>query len=336
MKNKKIIVMSIIILLMFILAGCSSTNKSVTEDKEQKVEIKQEETKTSDEKPKELIFSSGPSGGNWYAMGASFSDVLTRAGVPTSSVPGGGTQNIVAVGMGKADLGLCALASLDAAFKGAAPFDKPYSDIVMLMRLDSNPAYFIVPENSSIKDVSEIKGLKVAGPAPGTSSKMIISDVLKALGIDEEKDLDMRSGSLSEGAELFKDRNVNLYTVTTGIGNATIMDISTNIPVRFLSLSDEIINKMKEINPGYRKLIIPANTYKGQDKDVVTVTSDAALIANKNMPEAHAYWITKTLVERFGDIQQANAWLKTVNFEDMGISDGIPMHPGSIKLYQEK
>jgi TRAP transporter TAXI family solute receptor len=287
-------------------------------------------------KPSQLIISSGPSGGNWYAMGAAFSDVLTKAGVPTSSVPGGGTQNIVAISIGKADLGFAALASLDAAYKGQKPFDKPYKDVVMLVRLDTNPVYLIVHANSPIKDVKDIKGYKVAGPAPGTSSQMIITDLLEVYGIDETKDIKLRRGSMSEGAELFKDRNVDVYAITTGLTNASIIDISTSVPVRFLPLSDAVINKMKEKNPGYRKLVIPANHFRGQDKELPTVTADAALIVNKNMPEEYAYWVAKTVAEKFDTLAQACSWLKSVKREDMGLSDGIPIHPGAKKYFEGK
>ncbi len=294
------------------------------------------QTSGSVNKPKELKISSGPSGGNWYAMGASFSDLLTKAGVPTSAVPGGGTQNIVAVGSGKADLGFCALASLNDAYKGAQPYDKQYKDIVMLMRLDNNPAYFIVHADSPIKDITQIKGKKVAGPAPGTSSQQIIGDVFKAYGISEEKDMSMRRGSMSEGAELFKDRNTDVYAVTTGIGNATIVDIATSVPVRFLSVPDEIINKMIAGNPGYSRVVIPAKTYRGQDQDIVTVTSDAALIANKNMPDDHAYWIVKTLSESFDTLRKTHAWLQPVKNESLGVAGSMPMHPGAQKYFTKK
>lgn len=296
-------------------------------------EASQEPSATVD-KPTELKISSGPSGGNWYAMGASFSDLLTRAGVPTSSVPGGGTQNIVAVGDGLADLGFCALASLNDAYAGAAPYDKKYDNVVMLMRLDSNPAYFIVPKDSPIKSIEELRGAKVAGPAPGTSSQQIIRDAFKAYGIDEEADLSLRRGSMSEGAELFKDRNVDAYVVTTGVGNATITDIATSLDVRFLSMSEEAIQKMIEANPGYMRMVIPAGTYRGQNEDIITVTSDAALIANKNMPDAHAEWIVRAIYENFQTLRDTHAWLRPVENEYLGISGGMPMHPGAVNFFE--
>ena len=63
---------------------------------------------------------------------------------------------------------------------------------------------------------------------------------------------------------------------------------------------------------------------------------DAALIVNKNMPEDHAYWVTKTIVENFNNLIQACSWLKTVKIEDMGLSEGIPIHPGAMKYFDEK
>lgn len=114
--------------------------------------------------------------------------------------------------------------------------------------------------------------------------------------------MSVRAGSLSEGAQLFKDRNVDVFTVSTGVGNATITDISASLPVRFISLPEDVIKKMISSNPGYRRLVIPAGTYRGQDQDLVTVSADGALLASTKMSDDQASQVTKVLAEHFGDL----------------------------------
>lgn len=292
--------------------------------------------KAGDSKPAQLTVATGPSGGNWYSTGATLSDILSRAGVPTSSMPGGGTANIVGVGTKKSDFAISQLSTLASGIKGEKPFDKSYSDVVMLMRLDANPAYIIVPADSPIKTIADLKGKKVAGPAPGSSSQLAIGDLLTAAGLDEEKDMSMRRGSISESAELLKDRLVDAYILNTGVPNGSVSDIAVSLPVRFLSVPDDIIKKMAEKNTGYSKYIIPAGTYTGQTADIISVSSDCALVVNKNMPDEHAYWLAKNIAENWGAVTQANSWLKSVKVEKFGDPGDLPIHPGAAKYFQSK
>ena len=72
--------------------------------------------------PKSLVLSSGPSGGNWYSMGAVFAEVLTNAGTQCSSEAGGGTQNIIAVGEKQSDIAFCNLFAMLDAYEAKEPY----------------------------------------------------------------------------------------------------------------------------------------------------------------------------------------------------------------------
>lgn len=63
--------------------------------------------------------------------------------------------------------------------------------------------------------------------------------------------------------------------------------------------ADEIVAKF----PYLVKDAIPAKTYKGQENAVPTLSVQAILVANKNMPDDVAYALTKTLFENLGDVQ---------------------------------
>jgi len=285
--------------------------------------------------PGDILISSGPAGGNWNAMGASFSEAITRAGGKASYVVGGGTQNVIAVGDGAATVAFCNLFAMLSAYNGDDPYTRQYTDVVTLMALDTNLIYLLVPANSDITGVADLEGKTVAVSSVGTTAYTCAMNVLTAAGLDPENDLTIRPGSMSEGADLMKDRLIDAFLIMTGVTNSTIMDICTSLDVKILDIDDTILQNLLDMNPGYHTFTLPADSFNGQTEDVNTIASDAALICSASMSDEDAYWITKAIVENFDYIQSANAWLSNCTVESMSDTGNITMHPGAIQYFSE-
>ena len=203
------------------------------------------------------------------------------------------------------------------------------------MALETNMLYLIVPAGSPITCVADLKGKTVAVSSVGSNAYNCAIDALIATDLDSQNDLSLRPGSMSEGADMMKDRLVDAFLIMTGISNSTIMDICTSLDVTILSLEETTQNNMLDANIGYRTLTLPAGSYKGQTEDVHTITSDNTLICDKDMSEEEAYWITKALVENFDYIKTANGWLSFCTVESLASTGKIPLHPGAARYYEE-
>lgn len=286
--------------------------------------------------PKSLVLSSGPSGGNWYSMGAVFAEVLTNAGTQCSSEAGGGTQNIIAVGEKQSDIAFCNLFAMLDAYEAKEPYTREYKDVITLMSLETNLMYLIVPADSAIAGVKDLKGKTVAVSSVGSTAYTMAMDVLKCAGLDPEKDLTIKAASMSEDADLMKDRLADAFLIMTGVSNATLMDLAQSIDVKFVDLEEDVRKAMADLNPGYFDFQHPAGTYKGEDKGFITSCSKGALICSADMSEEEAYWITKTLVEHFDDIKATCAWLSAVTPETMQDVGSLTMHPGAKKYFDGK
>ena len=59
------------------------------------------------------------------------------------------------------------------------------------------------------------------------------------------------------------------------------------------------------------------------------------MVAHESMPDDHAYWIVKTLVEHIKDFREIQESLKAMTPEFMASFSGIPMHPGAAKYFKE-
>ena len=95
---------------------------------------------------------------------------------------------------------------------------------------------------------------------------------------------------------------------------------------------DDIVKKF----PFLVKDAIPAKTYSGQDKPVPTLSVQAILVVNKDMPDDMAYNLTKLLYENVDDIAKAHNKGSEISLEKARQGVTIPFHPGAEKYLQEK
>jgi TRAP transporter TAXI family solute receptor len=116
-----------------------------------------------------------------------------------------------------------------------------------------------------------------------------------------------------------------------------MLDLGTSTKLRLIGVPDDVIEKMRQINPGYIRHVIPKATYAqyGVDEDVVTVQAPTILIANAKMSADAVYKVTKAIVEGREDFARVTAAMKGVAAKDMAQNHGLPMHPGAEKYYRE-
>jgi len=281
------------------------------------------------------VISGGPSGGNAYTVSACFADVWTRMGSLIDIIPGGGTANAVGVDGGTYELGWCMESNLMEAIEGIEAFDQPYTDISQIVRLDDNPCIIIVPADSDIETVADLKGKTIATPAAGTSSQVFVKHILTAAGIDIEKDLTLREGGISDGSNLYRDRLVDAIVTTTSYPNAGLTDLTMTIDSKFIPLDDATIANLEEMNAGYSRYTYVDDAYKNMGSGYTTIASAGVILVNNNMPEDVVYWLTKTINENWeSDVVASCAWLESVTPEMRG-SSRTPMHPGAERYYKE-
>jgi len=73
----------------------------------------------------------------------------------------------------------------------------------------------------------------------------------------------------AESVDLMKNRQLNATLQSAGLGVASLKDLSTATEITVVSVPKQVVDK---IGPPFVSVMIPANTYNGQDKDVVAIT----------------------------------------------------------------
>lgn len=288
-----------------------------------------------------LVFSAGPTGGTWTPMAAATAEVIKKK-YPELDVlvePGAALVNMEKMRNDKTDLGWSMTTVLSDARAGANSWKGKQTDKPLFVaNYYPNVWQLVVPAAADIRKFPDLKGKPLALPPRGNTSLAEGWELLvQAYGMKMD-DLGTKSfGSITENAEAIRNRQAVAMGWYTTVPASFMLDLGTSMKLRMLSVPDDIIEKLRKVNPGFVRHVIPKATYAqyGIDEDVVTIQAATILIVHAKTPPDVVYKITKAVVEGREDFGRVTAAMKGVTAKDMSQSFGMPYHPGAEKYYKE-
>lgn len=288
-----------------------------------------------------LVFSSGPTGGSWIPMAGAVAEIVKKK-YPDLEVqvePGAALVNMEKIRNDKADLGWSMTNVLYDARSGRGQWagkqtDKP----LYVATMYPNVWQLVVPADSPIRSVKDLRGKPVALPARGNTS---LADgwenLLRANGMKLD-DLGPKSyGPVASNAEAVKNRQALAAGWFTTVPASFILDLGSTMKLRMIPVTDQEFARLREINPGFVRHTIKGGTYaeQGIEGDVQTFQSPTILIASSRTPADVVYRLTRAIVEGRGDLANVTKAMKDVTPQDIGRDYGLPYHPGAAKYYRE-
>jgi uncharacterized protein len=285
----------------------------------------------------QIKFMTGPQGGSWIPLGGAVAELLQKhvPGTTVTVLPGAGIANVKAIQQGKADLGFGNANSTADGFAGRAPFEEATKDVLNVATLYNQYFHLVVPADSDVRSVKDLKGKRVATQPRGNTGEQITREILEVNGLKYDDLAKVHFVSYTDAVELIKNRQADAFGLITTIPASAVMDLATARPVRVISVSDEAFAKMKEKNAGYAKRTIPKGTYPGQETDAVTVGTFTHVIASAKLPEDLVYKITKTLVDNREQLAVVVSAIKGTTPKEMAEDVGVPFHPGAKRYFDQ-
>jgi TRAP transporter TAXI family solute receptor len=288
-----------------------------------------------------LVFSAGPTGGSWTPMAAATAEVVKRKfpEIDIQVEPGAALVNMEKIRNDKADLGWSMSTVLSDARTGANTWKGKQTDKPLFVAsYYPNVWQLVVPQSADIRSLAHLRGKAVALPPRGNTSLAEGWELLLRLSSLKLDDLGTKSyGSITENAEAIRNRQAVAMGWYTTVPASFMLDLGTSLKLRLLPVPDDLMEKLRQVNPGFVRHVIPKGTYAqyGVDEDVVTVQSPTILIASAKTPADVVYKITKAIVEGRDDFARVTAAMKGVTAEQMADSVGMPVHPGAEKYFRE-
>lgn len=292
------------------------------------------------QKATDVIFSAGPTGGSWTPMAATISQVMKKAN-PELNVqvePGGGLVNMEKIRTDKADLGWSMTNIMADAQTGTGAWKGKQTDKALYVaNFYPNVWQLLVPENSDIKTVKDLKGKAVALPSRGNTSLTGWENVLQVNGMTLN-DLGTKSfGPIASNAEAVKNRQAVAMGWFTVVPASFVMDLGSAVKLRMIPISDAEFAALQKINRGFARYTVKGGIYtdQGISADVQTFQSPTVLVASEKTPADVIYKITKAIVEgreAFGNVAKNMQGTTPQHFAE---NFGMKYHPGAAKYYKE-
>ena len=290
----------------------------------------------------QFVMGTGGVSGTYYPLGGALSQIITDHSDGKINCVGQATgasiENLNLVNAGEIDLAIVQNDTADYAKNGTMFFKAPLKNITVICRLYPEHIQVAANEGSGITKIEDFKGKRFSIGAPGSGVEANARQILGEVGMfDGTKfvGFDPHYLSFSESTSHFKDRLIDGFIFTTGAPNSGIQEIVTTQPLQFIEIKGEFRDKLIAKYPFFAKEIIPAGTYKGQDKDVETIAVQACLIARRDMSDDDAYAVTKAIFENLDLISQAHAKGKNIQLKTALDGMTLDVHPGALKYYKE-
>ncbi|MBL3540551.1 TAXI family TRAP transporter solute-binding subunit [Aminivibrio sp.] len=285
-----------------------------------------------------LSIATGSTGGTYYPLGGGIAEIISR-NVPefqvTSETGNASAANINLVGTRQIEM---AFAQNDIAYwasKGMAPFKERYDNIRVVASLYPEHVHCITLKGSGVNDIMDIRGKRVSVGAPGSG---VLGDVSAILKLAELRYSDISADFLdfNSTTRRFKDGQLDVGFVVAGYPTSSVTDLAATHDIDLVSFNDDFMARLTEEYPYFIKDAIPAGTYRGIDRDIVTPAVMAMLICEAGLPDNVVYRFTKALWENIADLHKVHPKAALITLETALNGVSVPVHPGAARFYVEK
>ena len=317
---------ALVLVMLLALTACGTSNPSQSPDPSK-----------SSEETSHISIVSAASGDAWYSIGGALAELFKSEipGAVTECAPGGGISNIFTVSSGEAQLGFGFPNDVLDAEAGRGNFEGNVIDNIRgVTAIYPGILHIAVAAGSNIESVEDLRGKVLCTQTKGNSAEQAMAVVLAAYGMTYDDMATVNYVGFTDAVDLVKDGHADAIAYMSTYPYAALQDLAESRGVKLISIDDEHIAKIQEINAAYDPIVIPGGSYKGTDEDVVCISAKTILFTSADVPEELVYQMTKTLYENYDYLCTVNSSLANM-IPDYGSNTGIRLHPGAERYYRE-
>jgi len=297
---------------------------------------------TNAAKRRYISIASGWVTGAYFPMAGAISRIvwkhLKKDGIKvTAESSGASVANAKLIGLGDTDFAILQNDIASYAYHGKkGVFDKRIKNIRGVCTLFPEHVQLVSRKDSKILSVADLKGKKVAIGPVGSGTAENAKQILGAWGLSLKDLKKAEQLTASQAADYIKDGRLDAAFYTVAVGAAVIQDTALIVPTRIVPIDGPNVAKLIKKYPFYAKQVVPGGSYKGNDKDVPTVSVMAMLCARADLESDIVYKILSAMYSELPLLRKAHAKFKNISMKSGLLGMSIPLHPGSKKYFKEK
>lgn len=295
-----------------------------------------------------LAFSivTGGTGGVWYPLGGAIGSVIAK-NVPDTEASAEATtaaiDNLRLLAAGKAGMAFAYDYHAVLASEGRIAALGKKQPVRIVMSLYEQPLHVVTRDGSGIRTVRDLKGKRVSVGAPNSGTEEQADYVLKALGIDWNKDLKREKLGASESVAALKDGKLDAFFWSGGVPTSAIIDLASTpgLKMVLVPIAGEVAAAIQKANPSvFHRTRFAKGCYAGVDADVDGIAITAVLTAMESFPADRLQQIVAAV---FASTQEISAVWKDAtkltpqrSIEQIAPEAVTLLHPGARRFFLEK
>lgn len=298
--------------------------------------------------------ATGGVGGVYYPLGGACAQCLTnkiKDMVVTAQSGNASVANTNLVARGEVESGLAQNNIALAAYTGDKTAWKtpPVPKLRGIASMYPETTHVVALKSSGIKSIQDFRGKRIIVGDKGSGTEFDSRRILEVFGMSYD-DIKPVFVYYATAVQRMKDEQADALFWTSGVPNASMIEITTTKDVDFIPFPDDMAKKISTKYPYYARVDMPANSYRGQTEAVPTIAMIAVWITNADVNAQDVYDVTKNLWEDTGLIFRKNQEKiscadvlakvhkqgENVKLERALLGMTVPLHEGAYRYYKEK
>ncbi|MFI2779149.1 TAXI family TRAP transporter solute-binding subunit [Streptomyces sp. ALB3] len=286
-----------------------------------------------------LTFSTGVRSGVYQRYGQRLEGALAK-GMPKVSIrlrtSEGSQQNIERVATGKADF---TIATADAVATYLHSGKPGAGRLRGCVRLYDDYVQLIVPRDSGIREVADLRGKRVGVGQPGSGVLLVADRLMKAAGLDPAADITpVQAGIDTMPARLVDDR-LDAFFWSGGLPTGAVQDLSEKFAIRLVPLEEPLVTELQAAGGStryYRSAVMPADAYPNaqQGQALPTVAVSNLLITTDRTDPLMTEAFTRAVIDSRDRIGREVHSAQLVDLRTAIYTDPLPLHEGARRYYR--
>lgn len=313
-------------------AGDESTEEGTSEESDESSE--NGDSGSAELETNIVTIATGGSSGPYNIIATTLADGYSNEfGVNSrTETTGASAENLNLMNQESVEMSFVMSDALVQAVNGEESFDEPIENVQQVAALYPNFVQLITTEGAGIDSVEDLEGKRVAVGDQNSGVEIATRSVLEAHDMSYD-DLEVDYLGYAEAAEAMRGGQLDAAFLTSGLPNASVMELENSVDLKVVSIDPEVVEGMEE--DYFESMEIPADTY-GNEEAVPTVAIMNALVVREDISEDDVYNLTKYLFENLDSLENSHQAASDISIENSMESMVIDVHPGAQRFYDEQ
>ena len=243
----------------------------------------------------------------------------------------GSVRNIEYVASGRADFGFTQ-ADAVADYHGPAR-----SRLRAVARLYDDYLQLIVPTDSRVRSVRDLRGLRVGLGQPGSGVNLIARRLLTAAGLNPDRDITAIPAGLDTAPDLLAAGRLDAFFWSGGLPTGAVQTLTRHFRVRLVDLGGLIgpLHRLGAVARYYRSAVMPADVYPGMSnpRPVRTIAVANLLVTTDAEDPSVVQRVTQAVIDSRDRIGAVVHSAQQVDLRTAIYTDPLPLDEGARRYY---